>query len=90
MKPSWFDLPSPEIDPLAVFKVLLEEDPEPGETTSSTVPFHKMWRDDILWMPFLISKRRFVGRVDLVDGASSDAENPFYPMVKWWFATIEE
>jgi hypothetical protein len=90
MKPSWFNLPSPEIDPLVQFKVLSEADPLAGETTTTTVPFHKMWIDDTIWMPFLISKRRFVGRVDLVEEGTSDAENPYHPMVKWWFATVEE
>lgn len=94
MKPTWFDTPSPDSDPLSLLKALREGEPGEGETTTTAVPFHKMWRDDVLWFQYLITKRRFVGRVDLVDAASSSSQttenNPYHPLVKWWIATVEE
>jgi hypothetical protein len=92
MKPSWFDIPPVESD----FQAMAEEQSrdEPGnnleETKVTAIPFHKMWKDDMLWMPFLLSKQQFIGRVDLVDPAidNNAAQAPLHPLVKWWFATL--
>lgn len=93
MKPTWFDIPLLETDFQALADQQSKSESEAGETNLTTMPLHKMWKDDMLWMHFLLSKRRFIGRVDLVDTSAditSGVDAALHPLVKWWFATIDE
>jgi 8-oxo-dGTP diphosphatase/2-hydroxy-dATP diphosphatase len=91
MKPSWFDLPASDTDLVLLEGELRQKETNPGETNVTGLPLHKMWKDDMLWIPLLISGRKFIGRVDLEDESSSDSSNaPLYPLVKWWVASIDE
>ncbi len=74
MRPEWFAIPAEYHSHGAIV-----------DHTLPPIPYDQMWEDDRLWMPFLLSKTLFVGRVDLArhleDGVSK------YLMKKWWFGT---
>lgn len=91
MKPRWFEIPDPETDLIALTQKLKGSEEKGTETTMTSIPLHMMWQDDMLWLPFLLAKQRFVGRVDFVDDTPPlEGETSIYhPMVKWWFATID-
>lgn len=91
MKPRWFALPDPSTDMIQLAERLSREETSEGETHVEIVPLHKMWRDDLLWMPLMISNKPFVGRVDLVQDSAPKAGSPselLHPLAKWWIATI--
>ena len=73
MRPEWFSLPSE----YCTNSSALEEFPP--------IPFDRMWADDRLWMPLMLSRTRFIGRVDLKRLTPSAKEDV---IVKWWFGTI--
>lgn len=93
MKPSWFNIPPLGTDFQTLAEEQSKEEPKSGseETKITLIPFHRMWKDDIFWMPFLLSDRPFMGRADLVDPDTDKAaaDAPLHPLVKWWFATLD-
>ncbi|KAG8823909.1 hypothetical protein FRC19_002882 [Serendipita sp. 401] len=90
MKPRWFDIPPPTSDFIALAQQLKRDDGVEEETKVETMPLHRMWKDDMLWMPLFLSKRRFVGRVDLVDPKQGDTQKSLlHPLVKWWIAVLD-
>jgi 8-oxo-dGTP diphosphatase / 2-hydroxy-dATP diphosphatase len=91
MKPQWFEIPSPSSNFLDLANEMAKNERGESETSLSVVPLHRMWVDDRLWFPLLLSKRHFAGRVDLVDSADTPEalDTPLYPMVKWWFAALD-
>jgi len=93
MKPRWFAIPSLSGNYFELANELEKDERGDAETSHSTIPLNRMWVDDRLWLPLLLSKRRFVGRVDFVDDTNppeaTDTGEPWHPMVKWWFATLD-
>ncbi|KIM32967.1 hypothetical protein M408DRAFT_326650 [Serendipita vermifera MAFF 305830] len=93
MKPQWFQIPSLSGSLVNLAEDLAKTEQGGSETSHTTIPLHRMWKDDVLWYPLLLSKRRFIGRVDLVEAPSTpeplDPSAPLHPLVKWWFATID-
>ncbi|KAH8998077.1 NUDIX-domain-containing protein [Lactarius akahatsu] len=69
MRPEWF--------------CATDRESETGLTSDGTlppIPYDSMWPDDVHWMPLLLSKRPFVGRVDF------DCDNSgTYKLLRWWF-----
>jgi hypothetical protein len=55
-----------------------------GNSELPGIPFDRMWEDDVHWMPLLLSRLAFAGRVDFTttDGQSSPS--------KWWFGTVQQ
>ncbi|KAH7915048.1 hypothetical protein BJ138DRAFT_221832 [Hygrophoropsis aurantiaca] len=76
MRPEWFALPS--LDEGTHSRA--ESDPA---NEFPPIPYHKMWEDDIYWMPVLAKGQPFVGRADF----KKSGEN--LTLAKWWFATVE-
>ena len=72
MRPGWFAVP-PEFRPDGC---VLQCDLGP-------IPQHQMWEDDYLWMPSLLSRTFFVGRVDFSVGPEAKQ----FKMKKWWIGT---
>lgn len=70
MRPQWFALPSESSGPTT--------DVEPP------IPFNQMWDTDPHWIPLLLSKTPFVGRVD------SKQEGERFSSHKWWFGVSSE
>jgi 8-oxo-dGTP diphosphatase / 2-hydroxy-dATP diphosphatase len=93
MKPQWFGIPALSSNFLELANEMVKNERGETETSLSVIPLHRMWIDDRLWFPLLLSKRRFAGRVDLVGSADSpealESETSLYPLVKWWFAALE-
>lgn len=92
MKPQWFEIPSLSANFIDLTEALEKTESGGLETSHLKVPLHRMWKDDILWYPLLLSKRRFVGRVDLVEASTTnapDSGSPLFPLVKWWIATLD-
>lgn len=91
MKPKWFEMPSHSSNFLDLANEMAKNERGESETSLSVVPLHRMWVDDHLWFPLLLSKRHFAGRVDLVNSADTpDAlDTSLYPLVKWWFAALD-
>jgi 8-oxo-dGTP diphosphatase / 2-hydroxy-dATP diphosphatase len=91
MKPGWFEMPSCSSNFLHLANEMVKDERGESETSLSVVPLHRMWVDDRLWFPLLLSRRRFAGRVDLVDSADTPEplDTPLYPLVKWWFAALD-
>lgn len=54
----------------------------------NALPIERMWPDVALWMPILLSGKRFMGRVDYarIEADVKSEED----MVKWWFGTIPD
>jgi len=90
MKPQWFEIPSRSSNFLDLANEMAKNERGESETSLSVVPLHRMWVDDRLWFPLLLSERHFAGRVDLVDSAdpSKALDTSLYPLVKWWFAAL--
>ncbi|KAH9000764.1 hypothetical protein EDB86DRAFT_3041809 [Lactarius hatsudake] len=69
MRPEWF--------------CATDRETKTGLTPDGTlppIPYDSMWPDDVHWMPLLLSKRPFVGRVDF------DCDNSgIYKLLRWWF-----
>ncbi|KAH9477514.1 7,8-dihydro-8-oxoguanine triphosphatase [Psilocybe cubensis] len=55
-----------------------------GDSQSSTIPFSKMWESDIVWFPYLISKRKFAGRADFT------REGDEFRLHRWWYGTVSD
>ena len=83
MKPEWFSLslttpshggPNIEHDSMAIA----------GNNTMNLppIPFSQMWETDHIWLPLLISQRKFIGRADFTQ---SGAELKPY---KWWYGVL--
>jgi len=74
MRPTWFKLPDTNVTDS---EGLLE------------IPFKQMWPDTKLWIPLMLSGKRFIGRADFadIDGLAKKPEDK--EMARWWFATIE-
>jgi hypothetical protein len=93
MKPQWFEIPTPSSNFLELANEMEKNERGETETSLSVIPLHRMWVDDRLWFPLLLSKRRFAGRVDLVEGTNSpevpESDTPPHPLVKWWFAALD-
>lgn len=47
-----------------------------------TIPYDRMWADDIHWLPQLIKGQRFAGRADIVKDGDG------FVMKKFWFGTV--
>lgn len=66
MKPEWFSLP-----------------PSSEENSNAShlppIPFSRMWETDHIWLPLLISKRKFIGRADFTQELK-----PY----KWWYGVM--
>ncbi|KAF8588165.1 hypothetical protein K439DRAFT_686380 [Ramaria rubella] len=75
MRPEWFSLPS------EYCSISLASD-----VTLPPIPFDQMWPDDRLWIPLMLSRRKFIGRVDFKKLSSEAGEGE---MVKWWFGIVE-
>jgi hypothetical protein len=91
MKPSWFEIPAPETDLILLENELRQKETHSGETSVTTIPLHKMWKPDMLWISHIISGQKFIAKVDLEDESSGDSSNaPFFPLVKWWIASVDE
>jgi len=55
------------------------------------IPYERMWADDILWMPLLLSSEKsFVGRCDFGTSPTGDKTGVDSPMTKWWFALVDD
>ncbi|KAF8508622.1 NUDIX hydrolase domain-like protein [Hysterangium stoloniferum] len=72
MRPEWFSLP-PEL-----YTNTHRNDPP--------FPFGQMWSDVRLWLPLMITRRKFIGRVDF---AKITEESKNADRVKWWIATVD-
>ena len=70
MKPEWFSL-SPS-----------ENDSTVEGNNLPPIPFSRMWETDHIWLPLLISKRKFIGRADFTQNG---AELKPY---KWWYGVL--
>ena len=82
MKPEWFSL-SPGGPPTSN----LENDSDSTVAGNSNInlppiPFSQMWETDHIWLPLLISQRKFMGRADFTQ---SGAELKAY---KWWYGVL--
>ncbi|KAF8325201.1 uncharacterized protein EI90DRAFT_3073317 [Cantharellus anzutake] len=54
------------------------------------VPYDQMWADDRIWLPLLLAKTPFIGRVDFGELNDKTGEEAISePMVKWWFASVD-
>ncbi|KAG6854429.1 hypothetical protein C0991_006973 [Blastosporella zonata] len=71
MRPEWFSLPS-------------SDSKDSGVTGAPPIPFEQMWDTDVYWMPLLISKTKFAGRVDF------RRDGDVYTLHKWWYGTPVE
>ncbi|KAF8804639.1 hypothetical protein BYT27DRAFT_7225274 [Phlegmacium glaucopus] len=71
MKPEWFSLSPPNDGSVVV-----------AAGNLPPIPFSQMWETDHVWLPLLISKRKFIGRADFIQ---SGAELKPY---KWWYGVI--
>lgn len=76
MKPEWFSLSPPSLNGNLENDSMVE-----GNNTINLppIPFSRMWETDHIWLPLLISKRKFIGRADFTQ---SGAELKPY---KWWY-----
>ncbi|KAF8156826.1 NUDIX hydrolase domain-like protein [Crassisporium funariophilum] len=76
MKPEWFSLPPPPApnEPAEAFRQDEDEDSD-----AAPIPFEKMWDQDYIWLPLLISERKFVARADF----TKDGE--VFKPYRWWF-----
>ena len=74
MRPQWFSTKSTSDD---------------GAIEDPPIPFDEMWSDDRYWFPYLLSKQKFVGRVDFGLATKEDDLNSA-PLVKWWFGELVE
>lgn len=86
MRPEWFAFPPLDSIPPSL------SHPSSNESTLESAlpefPYSKMWKDDPLWIPHLLSNTPFVARVDygpVVSGKEIDSG-----MQRWWVATVEE
>lgn len=78
MRPEWFSIPSE-----------YQTNDARVDLSLPPIPYESMWDDDRLWIPFLLSKKSFVGRIDFnadeeVQHVSSSRK---YLMQKWWIGT---
>ena len=77
MKPEWFSL-SPPTTNLENGSMVAAA----GNTDLPPIPFSRMWETDHIWLPLLISQRRFIGRADFTRSGAD-----FKPH-KWWYGVI--
>ncbi|KAG6808551.1 hypothetical protein H0H92_003761, partial [Tricholoma furcatifolium] len=70
MRPEWFALPSAD-----------SQASNPADNLPS-IPYDKMWADDIHWFPLMLSKTKFAGRADF----KRDGDG--FVMEKWWFGAL--
>ena len=61
----------------------------PNAPPLPSIPFDRMWQDDPFWFDLLLSKRKFIGRVDFGTPVNPDDLNSA-PLLKWWFGEILE
>ena len=74
MKPEWFSLSPPsnlENGSMVAGNNVINLPP---------IPFSQMWETDHIWLPLLISKRKFIGRADF----TQNGEEPH----KWWYGVL--
>lgn len=78
MRPEWFSLTENSVngndDRLGLSS--------PTKTGLPSIPYSRMWADDICWLPHLIEGKKFAGRADVV----KDGET--YVMKKFWFGIV--
>jgi 8-oxo-dGTP diphosphatase / 2-hydroxy-dATP diphosphatase len=72
MKPEWFSLSPPD----------LENNSVAGKINLPPIPYSQMWETYDIWLPLLISKRKFIGRVDFIQSGAELKPH------KWWYSAI--
>ena len=77
MRPQWFRIPK---DPAAVVDAVSVADDD-----LPTIPFDEMWGSDRFWIPLLLAKRSFIGRVDF-----GQPEEGKFNLLRWWFGSAED
>jgi len=83
MRPQWFRIQE-SAGTLPGRKPNHVDDVVQTAPTLPSIPFEKMWADDPMWFPFLLSKRSFVGRVDFGESTVAGDWNSA-PITRWWF-----
>ena len=80
MKPEWFSLspPTGNLENDSVLAALAG-----NSINLPPIPFSQMWETDHIWLPLLISQRKFVGREDFIQ-SGADSEAP----CKWWYGVL--
>ncbi|KIJ51866.1 hypothetical protein M422DRAFT_26553 [Sphaerobolus stellatus SS14] len=78
MRPKWFRLPEDFIQP-----------PTTPNEELPPFPFNKMWEDAKLWIPIMLSGKRFIGRVDFVKITSTAISPEDTEMARWWFGSLD-
>jgi hypothetical protein len=73
MKPEWFSLSLPNLE---------NDSMVAGNINLPPIPFSQMWETDHIWLPLLISQRKFIGRADFTQ---SGAELKPY---RWWYGLL--
>lgn len=76
MRPEWFSLTEGSLN---------GNDDRLGISFSSdlpSIPYSKMWADDIYWLPHLVEGKKFRGRADMVK------DDDQFIMRKFWFGAI--
>lgn len=82
MRPEWFSLAENSVN---------GNDDRSGLTSPTTtittgglpsIPYSRMWADDIYWLPHLVEGRKFAGRADFAKDGDT------YVMKKFWFGLV--
>ncbi|KAL4073568.1 NUDIX hydrolase domain-like protein [Scleroderma citrinum] len=76
MRPGWFSLSENSIN---------GNDDRLGVSSSPglpSIPYSKMWADDIYWLPHLVEGKKFMGRADFAK------EGDKFIMRKFWFGAV--
>ncbi|KAF9480953.1 hypothetical protein BDN70DRAFT_804348 [Pholiota conissans] len=82
MRPEWFstsNLPISTDGPEAVGSKSAHASGGDQSSLLPPLPLAQMWDTDRVWLPLLVSKRKFFGRADFTQ------EGDVYTPVKWWY-----
>lgn len=78
MCPEWFALPRDDIQSA--------EDSSHNKANLPDIPYDKMWEDDRIWFPIMLSGKEFQGRCDFHCITKNELDDkPRWVMDRWWF-----